>query len=75
MLKLKQWKVKSSVCIVTDINMKIHIAENHLATVTSKDSKRKKKNDPEDLAKNTQDENVIEKLDGNAEIEESDEEY
>ena len=43
MLKLKQWKVKSSVCIVTDINMKIHIAENHLATVTSKDSKRKKK--------------------------------
>ena len=42
--------------------------------MTSEDSENKN-NDPEDMAKNTQDENIIEQLDGNAEIKESDEEY
>ena len=46
MLKVNQWKVKGVYCkekFVTDINMKKHIAENHLATVTSEDSERRKK--------------------------------
>ena len=42
--------------------------------MTSEESENKN-NIPEDLAENTQDENIIEQLDGNAEIEESDEEY
>ena len=75
--KSMEGKVKCVYCkeeFVTDIIMKKHIAENHLAIVTSEDSENKN-NDPEDMAKNTQDENIIEQLDGNAEIEESDEEY